>query len=152
MLSNHTMKVIGEIRRERLSLLRRELGNLSFAEMNARMGRIRRDATLSQVAKASPNTRTGRPRQMGDDQAREIERVFGKPEGWMDRDPEIDALEARVKSLTAQEPTAIYRLWPFARVTSDQWAAITPPQRAAVEQLILSLQPVSETASNSAAP
>lgn len=131
-------------------MLRKEHGNLTFSEMNVRLGRLRRDATLSQVAQAAPNTRTGRPRQMGDDQARDIERAFDKPVGWMDRDPEMDALEERLRSLTPQEPAAVYRLWPFSRVTAEQWIALAPPQRDAVEQLILNLQPLSETAKTNA--
>ena len=139
------MKVIGEIRRERLALLIAELGHISFADMNERMGRVRRDATLSQVMQAAPNTRSGRPRQMGDDQARDIERVFQKPHGWMDRDPEMDRLEAQLRAVIAEEPAAAYRVWPFASIQPEQWRALTDLQRNAVEQLIASFTAPSET-------
>lgn len=139
------MKVIAEIRRERLALLIAELGDISLAAMNDRLGRLRRDATLSQVLKSAPNTRTGRPRQMGDDQARDIERVFQKPYGWMDRDPDMDRMETQLRVMMAEEPAAAYRVWPFASIQPEQWRALTDLQRNAVEQLIASFTAPSET-------
>lgn len=139
MQSNQVMKVIGEIRRERLAQLRDELRGISFADMNDRMGRNRRDATLSQVSQAAPNTRTGRARQIGDDQARDIEKAFGKPHGWMDRDPEIDRLIAQLQAMSDPKSAASERTLPFGTIQPEQWQALTQEQRQAVEQLIVSL-------------
>jgi hypothetical protein len=106
---NHGMKCIGEIRRQRLRALLDEKG-LSLADLSEKLGRTRRDATLSQLLSAAPNTRTGRPREMGSDQARDIERVMGLPEGWMDRDPAYDEALAELSQLRAAEPMVIYRI------------------------------------------
>lgn len=141
MQSNRGMKVIGEIRRERLAQLREELRGISFADMNERMGRNRRDATLSQVSQAAPNTRTGRARQIGDDQARDIETAFNKPHGWMDRDPEIDHLQAQLQASSGATDGA----WPFGTIRPEQWQALSQQQRDAVEQLIASFAGPSKT-------
>lgn len=143
---NDGMRCIGEIRRLRLLRLKQELG-LTFADMSVRLGRSRRDATLSQVAQSAPNTRSGRPRQLGDDQARLIETTFGKEVGWMDRDPLFDELSERVIALEAREPSAPSRFgWPLRRVQPAQLRALTPAQLDAVEALILSMIPVEQTA------
>lgn len=109
---NARMKVISQIRRERLQMLLDESA-LSLAEMSVRLGRTARDATLSQILNKAPNTASGKERQMGDAQARKIEVEFGKPAGWLDRDPEFDAMLARVAVLKAAEPTAPYGRSPF---------------------------------------
>lgn len=43
-----------------------------------------RDSTFSQIWNRAPDSKTGRPREMGTDLARKIEDVFGLPTGWMD--------------------------------------------------------------------
>ncbi|MDR7331743.1 hypothetical protein [Roseateles asaccharophilus] len=80
------MKPIGQIRRERLKELL-SVGAISFADLNSWLGRLRRDATLNQIAQAAPNSTTGKPREMGSGQARAIETKLGLPEGWFDTDP-----------------------------------------------------------------
>lgn len=140
------MKCIGDIRRERLAQLRDELGGISFADMNDKLGRNRRDATLSQVAAAAPNSASGRPRQMGDDQARAIETAFGKPAGWMDRDPDFERLLQQINAPQGASNVASYVSWPFSSVRPEHWRTLTPEQKTAVEQLIVSLAPLKETA------
>ena len=41
-------------------------------------------AYLSQIKKQLPDSKTGKPKAMGDDVARKIEIALGEPEGWMD--------------------------------------------------------------------
>lgn len=126
-----------------MNALRDELG-LSFAEMSARLGRNRRDATLSQISQALPNSGSGKPRQMGDDQARLIENKFDKPPGWMDRDPDFDAALAQLRAqpstlLTAAEEPPRYARprWPFARVSEPQVCSLAPHVLAALEAVML---------------
>lgn len=143
---NSGMRCIGEIRRLRLLRLKQELG-LTFAEMSVRLGRSRRDATLSQIAQSAPNSRSGRPRQLGDDQARLLERTFEREVGWMDRDPLLDELEARLGGHHVHDSGLDLPYgWPLKRVRPRQLMDLTEAQRDAVEALILSMLPAEETA------
>ena len=81
------VQTIAETRRQRLQMLIDEFGSL--AALNDRLERARTDATLSQIKNQSPHHKTGKPRSMGDDLAREIETRLGKPEGWMDTPPTL---------------------------------------------------------------
>lgn len=133
-LLNRRMKTIGQIRRERLAILRRETG-LSLADIGEQLGRSRRDATLSQIANSAPNTRTGKPRQMGDEQARALEIAFNKETGWFDNDPDLDAL--RFGHAFAAEPAATYTAWPFKRVSLADLRRLDSAQAAHIETLLL---------------
>lgn len=53
------MKTSTEIRRENLNILIERYG--SIANLNAQLGRNRKDATLSQIRKGSVHSGTGRP-------------------------------------------------------------------------------------------
>jgi hypothetical protein len=88
------MKTIEEIRRLRLDALRDELG--SWVAINGLMGYSARDSTLSQVSNASVNKKTGVPKSMGSDVARQLEAACKKPTGWMDNDPAFDAHSAAI--------------------------------------------------------
>lgn len=82
-LFNVFMKTIAEIRRNNLKLAVDvfggdvdklcEVANVSYAY-------------LSQIKTMQPDTKTGRPRSMGDAVARKIEVAIKKPVGWMDKD------------------------------------------------------------------
>lgn len=76
------MKPIGEIRRENLGRLRDRYG--TWPALNVVLGRSGRDATLGQIWNRSPDSKSGRPRQMGDRLARDIESRLGLPSGWLD--------------------------------------------------------------------
>jgi hypothetical protein len=130
------MKTCAEIRRLRLAQLRQETG-LSYADMNEKLGRGRLDATLSQIAKQAPNTRSGKARQMGDDQARTIERAFDKPTGWMDRDPEFDELQRQLERSIREPVPAGYSAWPFKRLDAARVRALSPEAFGAVEDQLL---------------
>jgi hypothetical protein len=130
------MKTISEIRRQRLQILLSEDG-LTYAEMNARLGRNRRDATLSQVAKAAPNTSTGTPRAMGDAQARRLETVFGKPHGWFDLDPDIERSQPAAAAAILHTSSANLPLvpWPFT-VSFARYLHLDPLGHARVDEYI----------------
>lgn len=76
------MKTIADIRRDNLLLLLREFGSL--AELNDRLGLARTDATLSQIKNRSLDSKSKKPRAMGDEMARRIESSLKRDVGWMD--------------------------------------------------------------------
>jgi hypothetical protein len=94
------MKTIAEIRRENLQDLIDQAG--SIAEMNERMGWDRTDPRLTRVRNANVRPDRGKPFQMGDSMAREIEKALGLEEGWMDN------VHLRVEALTAEEGVGTY--------------------------------------------
>lgn len=98
-LSNSSaVKPVGEIRRDNLLLLIEKSG--SKAALNARLGRTRTDATISQYANRSPDSKTGKPKMMGGGFARRIEQALGLPDGWM------DASQGATLEITAAEPSS----------------------------------------------
>jgi len=76
---------IDATRRKRLEILIERYGSL--AALNVAIGADKTDATLSQIRTRAPHSRTGKPRSMGDDKAREIEEKLGLERGWMDTPP-----------------------------------------------------------------
>lgn len=80
MLLNETMKTIDEIRRINL------LGAISIAgsatALSDKAGISA--AYLSQIKNKTPESKTGKPKGMGDEVARKIEAALGKLPGWMD--------------------------------------------------------------------
>lgn len=88
---------MGEIRRDNLLILINKEG--SKAALNAKLGRVRTDATISQYINRSPDSKTGKPKMMGGAFARQIEDKLGLSDGWMDAPHEEGTLE-----LSAAEP------------------------------------------------
>jgi hypothetical protein len=74
------MKTADEIRHARFLLLLEEAG--SVKAMADRLGVS--SAQISQIKNRSAHSTSGKPRSIGDDQARRIEVAFSKPKGWMD--------------------------------------------------------------------
>ena len=74
------MATISEIRLDNLKLILNE-ADIRQAELCRRCDIP--PSYLTQIIKRTKSHR-GRPRGMGDDMARKIERGMGKPEGWMD--------------------------------------------------------------------
>ena len=146
---NWSVKTINEIRRERLAMLKAESG-LTYALMSERLGRSRRDATLSQVAQAQPNTSTGKPRQIGEEQARALERAFHKEPGWMDRDPDFDAALERL-SIVVREESAGYAVWPFRRIDAARVRRLSEPALNALEDMLMGALDMAERLSHRAA-
>jgi hypothetical protein len=82
---NPPMVLNADIRRMRLEELRDRYGSLTL--LNRALGRNDRDYTLGQILKRSPDSKTGKPRQMGSVMARQIEVKLSLPKGWMDSPP-----------------------------------------------------------------
>ena len=76
------MQTIEEVRRIRLGMLEREFGGQ--VGLSAKIGKS--TSQISQWKNASISA-TGRERAMSSDVAREIEKLTGKPRGWMDTSP-----------------------------------------------------------------
>ncbi|MEQ6437190.1 S24 family peptidase [Comamonas sp. w2-DMI] len=68
-------------RRKRLSILIKEVG--SQAELSNRIGKA--PAQISQWVRGLPDSKTGKPRVMSREIAREIEKLLGLEPGWMDQ-------------------------------------------------------------------
>jgi hypothetical protein len=79
------MVLNADIRRRRLEELRARFKTLTA--LNRALGRSERDYTLGQLLNQSPDSKTGKPRQMGSVMARAIEAKLGLPKGWMDSPP-----------------------------------------------------------------
>lgn len=92
------MKTIDEIRHERLLLLLQE-----YPTVQALADKIERKAAqVSQWKNRSMRT-TGTPATIDSDSARHIEERTGKPRGWMDNDPALDAAASLLASRSKGE-------------------------------------------------
>ena len=112
------MKTVEEIRLDRLRDLVAEAG--SIANLNRAAKRNERDATISQILNRWAG-KSGKPKELGSDMARELERAMDKPRGWMDNLPEE----------TAE--------WPFTEVSPAQYAELSEAERGKVEERALML-------------
>lgn len=83
------MKTIEETYREKLRILAKEFGGQN--ELGKVIGKSA--AQISQWMNGSPDSKTGKPRSLKSDTAREIEKLTGKPRAWFDQ-PEILPLSA----------------------------------------------------------
>lgn len=83
------MRSVADIRKENLIVLRERFNTL--AELNKALGRGTKDSTFSQVINGIKDTRTGKPKNLGDRLAREIEAKLSLGYGWMDVDHANDA-------------------------------------------------------------
>lgn len=81
---NKQMKTSAEIRIENLDRLVQETASKTLRELADRCDVS--SAYLSQVRNKIPETKTGKPKNMGDSVARKLENGMGKPTGWMDYD------------------------------------------------------------------
>lgn len=81
------MLTIAETRRARLNLLLSKFGTL--ASLNTALSWARTDPKLSQIKNEHVRGTSGRPYNMGDAMAREIEQKLGLDHGWMDTPPSL---------------------------------------------------------------
>lgn len=77
------MKTTKQNRRENLEILVAEVGTLDAVADKADLPNT---VYLSQIRNMTPIASTGNPRNMGDKIAAALEKAFGKPVGWMDKD------------------------------------------------------------------
>lgn len=139
------MKTVEENRRDWLEALIAERG--SIAELNIQLERDRTDATLSQIKNQSPHHKTGKPRTMGSDVARDIEVKLGLERGSLDY-PIVRRTThgADHQTLLVQEPAAPAYVakvkWPFKSIKESDWLSIPEQTREIIEQQVKSLVPM----------
>jgi hypothetical protein len=133
------MRTVEEVRRIRLGMLRERLGTL--AELNERLGLLRRDSTLSQILNSSRSS-SGSTKIMGSELARRIETTFDLEVGWMDTDPAYDNAAQRLSQEAMQlarefdrrsepERQAMITLWRTLTEVAGHAAGTPPPAAAA---------------------
>lgn len=95
------MKTVADIRRDNLLVAIKRAGTAANLAAAAQVS----TAYLSQVKSRQPESSSGKPRNMGDDVARRIEKALGEPVGWMDapRGDELPdtGLAARIAAILA---------------------------------------------------
>jgi hypothetical protein len=91
------VKTIEQIRRENFATLVEEAGGVTrFAEKMEKS-----QSQFSQIIHGAPDSKTGKPKEIGSKLARAIESRFGKDIGWMDHEPEDQEYQA-FKKLPAE--------------------------------------------------
>ena len=90
------MKTIDEIRRLNLLEAIRRMDTAAALAEKAGLS----PAYLSQIKNRQPDSKTGKPKHMGDDAARKIESALGETRGWMDVD------HAGTQTPSAVKPTS----------------------------------------------
>ncbi len=86
------MKTIDEIRRQNLLEAMARMGTARALAEKADLSA----AYLSQVKNGQPDSKTGNPKNLGDDAARKIEKAIGETRGWMDVDHSLPPSSATV--------------------------------------------------------
>lgn len=129
------MRTIGEIRRLRLRQLLDDTG-FSIAEVGRRLGRSSRDSTLGQILNGAPDSKTKKPRQMGDAQARLLEEKFQKPSGWFDWDPDFEATLAGNPPSTGERPPPPFGVGDLLERMGQLFASVPPAKREALARVL----------------
>jgi len=93
------MQTIDEIRRTNLELAIQRLGGKAVALANAAGMSA---AYISQIRTRQPDSKSGKPKALGDDAARKVEAALGEPAGWMD----VEHGAATAEPLTVHDPAA----------------------------------------------
>ena len=102
---NPPMKTAPEHRLDWLRYLVTKYG--SVAALNRALAREDRDATLNQILNGAPNSKTGKPRQMGDRIARGIEEKLGLPRGSLDMPRKADPFEQGFEEAVSAPPVLV---------------------------------------------
>jgi hypothetical protein len=108
------MKTIDEIRRENLLIAVQRCRTAAALAEKAGVAA----AYLSQIKSQAPESRTGKPKSMGDDVARKIEVALGEQKGWMDVEHENTAPK---RVLTTRKNGLIDRLLPQDKGNVVTW-------------------------------
>lgn len=102
----HAYPTVAEMRRANLKTLVDSAGGQ--AAVAARLDVT--PAQINQWIKASPDSKTGKPRTIGDDSARRLETLFERPPGWMDHDHSRDQAAGPAQPSATTLPQALERL------------------------------------------
>jgi len=114
----YAMKTVDEIRRDNMRILQSEAGSATKAANMMRWPLPQ----FSNLRDGVPDSQSGKRRGMRPDTARKLEKAFGKPEGWLDKDhstnkPDViryDLLDVRAAcgdgAINEDYPDVIYSL------------------------------------------
>lgn len=96
------MQTIEETRLARLKILIAELGSVSALSNETSISY----AQISQWVNQSPDSKTGKPRTISSESARNIEKAVGKPRGWFDQPvyTESEKLTNAIDTLVSLSP------------------------------------------------
>lgn len=114
------MQLVEESRRQRLAqLIEEHKTQTALAEATGKA-----PAQLSQWLNASPDSKTGKPRVMSSQAARDIEEKTGKPTGWMDQAgvPPSGPWDGNVSEAPGVMPARKYPV--ISSVQAGEWAEI----------------------------
>ncbi|MEQ4618325.1 MAG: hypothetical protein ABN482_09785 [Corticimicrobacter sp.] len=113
---------IDSIRRTNLTALVLESGGISrLAE------KIGKDPSqVSQWVNAAPDSRTKKPRGIRSTTCRDIERLLGKQEGWMDANH-------------TDIPTPSLAGWPFLSITPERYAQLPDRLKGLIEGRVMAM-------------
>jgi Peptidase S24-like len=128
------MKTNDEIRRENLLVAIKRAGTASALAEKAGVAA----AYLSQIKNRSAESKTGKPKSMGDEVARKIEKALGESEGWMD----FDHISPKGHVPSTTENMLVISASENARLGDTDPSKLTPQQRlkAAVGPLAISAE------------
>jgi hypothetical protein len=126
----YSMQTIAETRRQRLIMLMKQHGGAT--KLNEAIGRTPTDGQLNLYKNRNlrPN---GKPHQMGDNIAREIEQALKLPEGWMDTPPTYaeqlgeEDPQAKVMMVMEQMSPEMQRLFAQLGDTMVKQPVFSPP-------------------------
>jgi len=108
------MKTIDEIRRDNLLLAIKRYGTIAALAEAAEVSA----AYLSQIKNRTPENKTGRPKGMGGDVARKLERAIREAPGWMDVEHNLTEPQSSKKEETQR---LIARLMPEGQGNVLTW-------------------------------
>lgn len=122
MLSNIDMKKSSEIRRDNLLIAISRMGTAANLAAKAAISA----AYLSQIKNRTPESKTGKPKTMGDDVARRIESVLGVQEGWMDSQHPTESIGIGDRAVheKSKDDQSSYNAGPAQQVVQGKWVAI----------------------------
>lgn len=123
------MNTIAEIRHANLLALIDELGTQDAIAAAVETSPV----YISQIVNRYPDSKTGKPRQIGDQLARKLERCCNKPTGWMDNvhryAPTISQVMAVMESMPAwQQQQTLQVIQALAINTSSPPLQLPPPK------------------------
>lgn len=126
-LSNLSMQTIEDVRHANfLALIERYGGIQPLSNLLDRT-----HSQLSQWKTRAKHSRTGKPRNIGSDTCRYIEKTLGLPDNWMDsphvRSDAVDINDARQTSVTG---------WPFKTVSYSRFDLLPKEAQAEIDSIL----------------
>lgn len=139
------MSTTADIRRQNLINLIDEFGTQEAVAARAATSQV----YISQLRTSAPDSKTGRPREIGPRLARKLERGCGKPDGWMDvahtggqAQQAISVTPKAVAGHAVEDFSRPYIVpaaaaaWPFTLFSYAEWLSLPDKTRDSFENEI----------------